>query len=607
MQLIALDFETYYDNDFSLSKLTTEEYIRDSRFEIIGVAVKIEDKKPEWYSGSSSDIRYWLRQFNWGDAMLVAHNAMFDAAILSWVCGIKPKALGDTLSMARALHGTKVGGSLKALAEQYSIGVKGTEVVNAKGKHREDFAVEELARYAEYCCNDTELAHRLFKCLSPSFGYVELKLIDLTLRMFTEPKLLLDKGILVGHLKSIQENKARLMDDVAANKFQLMSNPQFAACLAGLGVTPPRKISPTTGKETWAFAKSDDGFKALLIHENSAVQALVAARLGVKSTLEETRTQRFLDISERGLMPVPLRYYAAHTGRWGGADKVNLHNLPRKSPLKNAIIPPTGYVMIDSDSSQIEARTLAWLAGQNDLVEAFANGEDVYKIMASAIYNKAAEDITATERFVGKTTILGCGYGMGANKFKAQLAVFGVVMEIEECERIITAYRGTYPCIPLLWKQSQKAISAMMLNSLVELGLPGVLSVEGKAGIKLPNNLYLQYPQLRYVTNEEGHAEYVYDTKRGKQVIPTRVYGGKLVENICQALARCVIGSQLIAVSERYRPVLTVHDAISCIARKEEAEEAKAYVEKCMRCAPDWAAGLPLNCEVGVGRSYGEC
>jgi DNA polymerase len=147
----------------------------------------------------------------------------------------------------------------------------------------------------------------------------------------------------------------------------------------------------------------------------------------------------------------------------------------------------------------------------------------------------------------------------------------------------------------------------MMLDSRVELGLSGVLSVEGKSGIKLPNNLYLQYPQLRYVTNEEGHAEYVYDTKRGKQVIPTRVYGGKLVENICQALARCVIGSQLIAVSERYKPVLTVHDAIACIARKEEAEEAKAYVEECMRCAPDWATGLPLNCEAGIGRSYGEC
>ena len=196
-----------------------------------------------------------------------------------------------------------------------------------------------------------------------------------------------------------------------------MSNDKFAALL-GKYVEPPKKISARTGKEAWAFAKTDEEFKKLAEHENENVRDLVNARLANKTTLEETRTQRFIDIANRGLMPVPLRYYAAHTGRWGGDEKINLQNLPSRgenaNKLKKSIIPMEGYTIIDADSSQIEARILAWLAEQDDLVEAFENGEDVYKIMAKSIYGKPVEEIKKEERFVGKTTILGCGYGMGA-------------------------------------------------------------------------------------------------------------------------------------------------------------------------------------------------
>lgn len=319
MKLITADFETYYDKQYSLSKITTEEYIRSPLFEVIGVSVAVDDQPPVWFSGTMEATGQWLSQFDWADGMLLAHNAMFDAAILSWRFGIRPKALADTLSMGRALHGTEVGGSLKVLAEHYCIGVKGTEVENALGKHRADFTPPELARYGEYCRNDVELTRSLFYAmLSGGFEHKELKLIDLTLRMFTEPKLALNTITLIDHLRDTQNKKEALLEKVSAEKSTLMSNPQFAQYLTLLGVTPPTKISPTTGKETWAFSKTDEGFKALLEHPNEEVQALAAARIGVKSTLEETRTQRFIDIASRGLMPVPLRYYAAHTGRWGG-------------------------------------------------------------------------------------------------------------------------------------------------------------------------------------------------------------------------------------------------------------------------------------------------
>jgi DNA polymerase len=314
---------------------------------------------------------HFLGKFKWSEAFVLAHNTMFDGAILSWKFGIKPMAWLDTLCMARATDGLEVGNSLAKLAERYNLGVKGNEVVNAMGKRRAAFSDEDLSKYGDYCRNDVDLTYALFQCLAPKFTKTELKLIDLTLRMFTEPVLELDLPSLEQHLEDVKDKKEKLMAAAESDRDTLMSNDKFAALLQSIGVVVPTKISLTTGKEAWALAKSDEGLKELQEHEDLRVQALVAARLGTKSTLEETRTTRFIGIAKRGNMPVPLRYYAAHTGRWGGDDKLNLQNLPRSGRLKQAIIPPDGYVIINADSSQIEARTVAWLAGQTDLVEAF--------------------------------------------------------------------------------------------------------------------------------------------------------------------------------------------------------------------------------------------
>jgi DNA polymerase len=241
-------------------------------------------------------------------------------------------------------------------------------------------------------------------------------------------------------------------------------------------------------------------------------------------------------------------------------------------------------------------------------VEAFDRGDDVYKIMASAIYNKPKEEITKDERFVGKTTILGAGYGMGANKFKAQLATFGVDLSQEECDRIIRVYRETYPNIPKLWRAAGNALEGLMQGRAQDIGKEGILVVDAETGIKLPNGLHIKYPNLRKEVNEEdGRKELVYDTKRGRATIPNRIYGGKVIENVCQALARIVIGEQLLRVAKRYKVVMTVHDAIGCIAPLAEIERAMEYVEYCMRIRPEWAPDLPLDCEGGYANSYGEC
>jgi len=606
MKIITVDFETYYSKEIGFGKQTTEEYIRDPQFEVIGVSVQVDDGEPVWFSGDRENVYQFLDSFDIPNQAVLAHNSIFDGAILNWVYGIKPKVWFDTLSMGRALHGTEVGGSLAVLAKYYELGEKGTEVVNALGLRRLDFDEEHLARYGEYCKNDVALTYKLFKRMANGFPPTELKLIDLTIRMFTEPVLELNEGLLNTLLLAELHRKAELLANF--DKKDLMSNAKFAELLRAWDVEPPMKTSPTTGKQTYAFAKTDEAFKALLNHDTPEVRLLVESRLGTKSTIEETRTERFVQIAKRGLLPVPLRYYAAHTGRWGGDDKINLQNLKRGSLLKNAIKAPNGYVMVDSDSSQIEARTLAWLAGQDDLVNAFEKGEDVYKIMASAIYGKKMEEITKEERFVGKTTILGAGYGMGATKFKAQLKTFGVEVHEDEAQRIIDTYRNTYPKIPELWKSASNILSAIVGEQTTSFGRNGMLKVDGPDGILLPNGLRLKYPNLRKQQDKKsGKIEYVYDTKKGKAIVPNRIYGGKVVENVCQALARIVIGEQMLLVAKKYRVVMTVHDAIACIAPEAEANRAKEYVELCMRIRPAWASELPLNCEVGCGKSYGEC
>lgn len=259
--------------------------------------------------------------------------------------------------------------------------------------------------------------------------------------------------------------------------------------------------------------------------------------------------------------------------------------------------------MIDADSAQIEARVLAWLAGQEDLVQAFFNKDDVYKQMASRIYEKPVDEIDKDERFVGKTTILGAGYGMGAVKFQAQLKTFGYDMKLDECRRVIDVYRSTNSNISGFWRRAQKALEGLERKESSYLGVNDLLEFVGnESAVRLPSGLLMRYDALEYEQGDKG-PEYSYKTRRGR----TRIYGGKVTENVCQAVARCIIGEQMLRISKRYRVVLTVHDSIVCCVPEEEVQEAQAYVEACMRWVPDWANGLPIDCESGIGRSYGDC
>ena len=613
MPLVTVDFETFYSSHIGFKKQTTEEYINDPLFQVIGVGIKVDDGVTTWHAGE--DAGKALRAIDWASSAVLCHNTLFDGAILTWRYGIKPAYLFDTLSMARAVHGVEAGGSLAALAERYALGEKGTEVVNAFGKRLEDFSPEDLAKYGEYCINDVELTYKLFHKLVAGFPESELDLIDMTLRMFTEPQLQLDDALMVDRLEAIQQEKhdllTQLTDELGTNEEGvrkiLASNPKFAEVLRTFHVKPPMKISSTTGKETYAFAKTDEEFIALQEHEDPFVRLLCAVRLGTKSTIEESRIERFINVGKRnkGSLPVPLKYYGAHTGRWSGMDAVNLQNLPSrdkaKKALKNAIIAPLDSVVINCDSSQIEARVLAWLSGQDDVVDQFARGEDVYSIFASKVYGFEVSKEFPTERFVGKTCVLGLGYGTGAAKLRHTLATQppGADIELEESERIVRLYRDSNYRIVDLWGECNQTLRDLCAG----VGKPYYLGkhkcvIVCDEGLKLPNGMYIRYKNLR--ADGRGH---VYSSRKG----PVNIWGGAMVENVVQALARIIVGEQMRWISKQYRVALTVHDAAVLVVPETELDSAKEYVELCMSTPPAWAQELPVACELKFSESYGRC
>jgi DNA polymerase len=622
MQIVTIDFETYYDKDYSLSKMTTEAYVNDPRFEVIGVGVKVGDGPTDWYSGS--DVGGFLRSMDYSDKAILCHNTVFDGSILAWKYGINPRLWLDTLSMARPLHNVEVGGSLRMLAAHYKLGNKGTEVENALGKRRADFSPKDLEQYGQYCCNDVDLTYGLWMKMKERFPRQELIAIDLTIRMFTEPKIVLDKEKLIEHLEEVKATKAKLLAKVMQDPEELSSNVKFAALLRKLGIDPPTKTSKTTGKITYAFAKDDEGMQELLDHPDPVVQAVVAARVGVKSTLEETRTTSLLEVAERGPLPILLNYYKAHTGRYTGGDKLNLQNLPKRTnnKIRMALTAPSGYVFVAADSSQIEARVLAWLADDKELLQGFREKRDVYSEFASKIYGRTITKDNKVERFVGKTCILGLGYGMGDERLQRTLEIGagGVKVKLErhETKRIVSIYRSERHKVESLWRLCEAMLDNMVRG--YSATLVQKLPYSPDSGILLPSGFHMKYHMLnrtldgyRYINNNRVLLKLVKERILGKDVmkmedIPwTYIYGGKVTENLVQALAAAVIRQQMVKARLRgLHNAFQVHDEIVLLVPEDKADWAETQLVEIMSTPPDWAPDIPIACESGRGYSYGE-
>ena len=606
--IVTLDYETFYGDHYTLSGpkgLSTSEYVRDPRFHAHGVGIKDRFKKTKWVM--LTNILVQLHAIDWKNAALLAHNTAFDGFILSQVYDIKPAFYLDTLSMSRAAHGAHTTHNLNDLAKRHGLAGK-TKADNLKDtKNKTLLTAKEAKALGEYCIDDVNDTYSVFWKLYPHIPDSEMLLIDITLRMFCDPVLGVDIPRVQAELERETRGKVTAVNQTDATVEELMSNDKFAAKLKAHGETVPMKTSKSTGKPTYAFAKSDLDFQKLLLSKNPMVVSLAEARLKVKSTIGETRANRFLEAGKDGArLPVLLNYAAAHTFRWSGGNKMNMQNLKRGGELRRSILAPKGHMLVVMDSAQIEARKLVWLAGQEDMVAAFAEGKDTYKMMASSIYGIPVEQIgdDSDERFIGKVCVLGLGYGMGARRLQLTLAQ-GIMgpkknLPLEECYRIVNIYRSKNFKVVQLWKKFEQIVHDMRVGNTGSLGPISW----GKNFIRMPNGLFMQYHGLHgeiVVTDDDMvRLETKYLTARGK----TKIYGGLLVENVVQSLARCAIGEQMVEIGKDYRIVTMTHDEIVACVPANKAEKCLKDMKRIMSKEPAWAPGLPLSAKGGYDVNY---
>ena len=544
MLRVFADWETYYDKVYSLRLMSPAEYILDHRFEMLGCGIAINDDAPKFMPREESIS--FLRSIKEPYA-LITHNALFDAVICALRYDVHPDVLIDTMGMVRAVLQYKMPSgkvSLKAVLDFLGFEAKGDTVREMVGLHFDDIdRVQDLwIRFVAYTLRDVKGCREIFTTLAPAFPPQEARIMDSVIRMATRPRLLVNEYHLNAHLFDIESKKNDLLKLVGLERSQYMSNNKFADALRSLGVDPPLKISAATGKPTYAFARTDAGFMELLEHPSEQVQQMVAARIGVKTTIEETRARRFIAIAkastetfERAWMPVPLKYSGAHTHRLSGDWQLNMQNLSsrKNNQLRSALYAPPGYTIVAIDAAQIEARLTAWLAKQSDLLSMFIRQEDIYRNFAADIYRKPVAEVSKVERFNGKTCILGLGFGMSAGKLllsirnAAREAGFNVEYTLEECEVWVEKYRTRFSNIRSIWWKLGKILEGMEAGKADGEKI-GPCVVDGLS-IVLPSGLRLNYYDL---SSSDGELFY----KFGNQT--KKIYGAKLLENIVQALDR---------------------------------------------------------------------
>jgi len=587
--ILFVDFESFYDTKagYGLKEMSVTEYVRDSRFKAHGFAWS-------WLGGNASvwdsDVADALKGVEWNNTVVVAHNIKFDGAILSWRYGIKPYAWFDTVALAKAVLGENVSGySLKSLAEYLGLQSKG----ELKWDGVCDLTLQQEEEMALYCKNDTDICRGIYEKLMPQFPASQLWSVDWTIRAFVEPKLCLSESVLT---KGVQDEKKRREEVIKAGgveKSALASNKQFAELLASRGYDVPTKKSLRTGKSIPAFARTDDGLAQLAL---SAPQ-LYAARIASKANLLETRGESLLAVAKTGPFPFDVGFSGAvQTHRYSGGSGAggNPQNFTRKSFLRDAVCAPSGHSLVVGDFAAIELRILAWLAKEPRLISKIINDEDVYADFAKLL---------GAERAFGKEAILGLGYNMGAKKFRARVkTVLKQEISDDDAWKTVKLYRATYFNVPKLWEACSNLIPLIASGSIGCLYFAPFIKVR-KNEIILPSGLVIRYPNLRRVDDE-----WVYDKfKKKYEAEAVKLYGGKIVENICQGLAGELCK---LAIEGAERAGLTVvgqvHDEIICISTSDKAGESAGMLQTEMQKSPGWWPQIKLKSEVGYGNTWNE-
>lgn len=666
--LVVLDYETFWDQDYTLSKMSTSEYVRDKRFRAHMVGLKIGTGKTRVIPREK--ISAELRKIDWTKHDLLCHNTAFDGFILSHHEGIVPRIYYDTLSMARGLFSNDIGASLGEVGEYLGLGGKIEDVlVESKGV----LALSKplYTRMAKYCGRDVDLCLDIFKKMLPMTPESEIKLIHLTVKMFADPVLKVNIPRVEKELaRELAEREALLMSiDVSGYDDKLLkpveralpehekrllkakkivgSTERFSALITALGVEVPVKLSPAwmkldkAGREAnidkkWAcaFAKDDADFIELpariigeglpgynrnktkdiekLARISERMQQLVDVRLAVKSTTNITRAQRFITAGANGWpLPVGYAYARAHTLRWGGNNKMNMQNLKRGGELRQSIEAPTGHVLSVVDSGQIECRVNGWLWGQDDLMDDFRNADNDPD---ATVYRDAYcnfGDLIYGRRITKADKM---------ERFVGKVAVLGLGFQMGAEKFQGTLAKGALGGPPVFFPldKCKVIVNAYRRKNhrIVEGWKRCNLIIEDMAAGRSGSWKCLNWEEGRIWGPDGTCLKYPglkksYNEDKGwdewtyqAKEARKKLYGGLLCENIVQWLARMIVATQMLEIAEKYRVVMITHDEVVALARKRSAEVCFRDMMKAMRRAPGWCSDIPLNCEGGYAENY---
>lgn len=613
---ITIDAESYFHSkEFTLKKLSTLEYIRDPRFKLHGFGVAVEDKPPFWVPGK--DVKAWVESVNWADVELSAFNAKFDCFILWEHFKVKPRLYIDPMSMARAALGCKIKGySLATVSEYFGLAPKG--VMKTDGLV--DLTPEQEKELADYCLHDVDLARQIEGLTAKLLPKDIYPAISQTIEMFVNPRITLDVPLLEKAAKEEKERKATILEKSIYDPKVFASNKQFPDLLTKLGYDVPMKPSPKQKNEDGsvkmipAIALGDTDFLDMLNSDNEELKTLCECRVAVKSRLLETRSEKLCRIGQTGLWSFDVQFSGAKTHRYSGGNgaggnpqnftacrdkKAHKAGHQCKGFLRQAVTAGPYKGLVVGDFAAVEARLQAFLAKDIRLTGIFKSGGDPYCDFASEFYGGPITKADEAQRMFGKTAVLGLGYGMWADKFiKTVKLKTGQVIDIETSKNTVELYRRLYKGIPDLWAYLDQLIPYI---SESRKGQIGSLPIEyRKDMIILPDGLSIHYPNLRKSFNDKRKKDqWVYDSYEKGRPVVLSLYGGKLLENICQGLAGVLCRQVMLKFDN---VVGQNHDEILLISNDPE-QDAKDLKEQ-MEISPSWMPELKLESEVHWGANW---
>ena len=597
--ILFIDFETYFDKDYTLKKMRTIDFVRDDRFKSHGASVILNDDEPLWLL--HEDLVAYIATLNPVNLDVIAHNTYFDGLILTQQMGFEGCRWYDTLQLARAI----LPGGHELNLDLNSLGI----MLNCGGKEGADALAElkgvrspsplQLEHLGEYAITDAKVCKAVWEKLSPFLTPDELALMHMTIRMGVEPRLMLNQEMLEEARHDAIVNTKQMITKAGYDAADLRSNKKFPAILEKLGVIVPTKQSPTTGLDIPALGKNDLEFKKLIIAYAEHMD-LFNARMAAKSNIIEKRAAAMLACTHNAVLPfpMPIKYAGAHTWRWSGNDGLNVQNFVRGSKLRLSIEAPLGHQVVVWDLSGIELRVGALLARQNDVLDVVRTGADVYSVTATKHFGYDV-DKSIPERQFGKMLDLALGFQMGIDKFQYNAAVGfmgcpAMVLSENESRNAVYGWRNTHPQIVKFWEFNQKMLMAMTRRECKE----DYMGLEYRfEAVYFPNGTALTYPNL--TCNDDGDWEYGYKRKK-------KIYGGLFTENIVQKYARDVIAEQMVRVDALpdVRIVSCTHDEIISICPDSVVDERSASIVQIMTTPISWAPDLPLDVDGGYARNY---